>query len=163
MTLVRLRAVAGWYARLPALVAWAISLLTLIGGLFLLSPLERFASDRNARIFATTWPQHPWMISAAVLIFPIVETFVFQTLFRDGFARLTRVRWPWVIVSALAFSASLHYKLGWFAMVASGWAGFIFSATYFGQRHRSFWRAFAITASLQFTFAAGGVALAIFG
>ena len=39
-------------------------------------------------------------------------------------------------------------------MLVAGWVGLVFSATYLGQRDRSFVRAFGVAASVQRTFAA---------
>ena len=142
----RLRNAAAWYGRLPAIAAWAVSVAALILGLALLAPLGGPGDDMKAQSLAADWSQRPLFFAAILLLMPILETLVFQTLFLDGFARLTRARWPWVFVSAMAFSVGLHYRAGWFPMLVSGWIGLVFSATYLGQRDRSFVRAFAVAA-----------------
>ena len=158
----RLRNAVAWYARLPAMGAWAVSLAILFAGILLLGLLLQ-GPDANskAQSLQSAWAQAPWVMIASVVLVPILQTLVFQVVFLDGFARLTRARWPWVIVSALTFSIGVHYRAGWFSMLASAWVGLVFSATYFGQRVSSFARAFAVTASLQITFAVIGVAVAI--
>jgi membrane protease YdiL (CAAX protease family) len=157
----RLRNVAAWYARLPAMAAWAVSLAILFVGILLLGLFQGPGASPNVQSLKSDWSQAPRRLVAAVLIMPILETLVFQALFLDGLARLTRARWPWVFVSALAFSLGLHYQAGWFPMLVAGWGGLVFSATYLGQRDRSFARAFAVTSGVQVTFAIVGVAGAI--
>ena len=141
--------------------AWAVSLAILIVGLVLLGLLRGPGVSPNMETLKSDWSHTPWRVAAAALIIPVVETLVFQAVFLDGFARLTRARWPWVFVSALAFSLGLHYRAGWFPMLVAGWGGLVFSATYLGQRDRSFVRAFAVTSCVQVTFAIVGVAGAI--
>lgn len=157
----RVRKLAAWYARLPAMGAWAISLAILFVGLLLLGLLQGPGIRPNVQSLKSDWLQAPWRLLAAVVIMPILETLAFQALFLDGFARLTSASWPWVFVSAMAFSLGLHYQAGWFPMLVAGWGGLVFSATYLGQRDRSFVRAFAVTSGVQLTFAIVGVAGAI--
>jgi hypothetical protein len=152
------RKAAAWYARLPAVGAWAVSLAILFVGILLLGFLQDSDANPKAQSLQSAWAQAPWVVIASVALVPILETLAFQTLFLDGFARLTRARWPWVIVSALTFSVGVHYRAGWFPMLVSAWVGLVFSATYLGQRDRSFARAFAVTACLQVTFGVIGVA-----
>ena len=88
----RLRQAAAWYGRLPVIAAWALSLAALVLGLALLAPFGGPGSDAKAQSLQSDWSQTPWKFAALVLLVPILETLVFQTLFLDGFARLTRAR-----------------------------------------------------------------------
>jgi len=92
-------------------------------------------------------------VSGVLLVVPVLQALLFQTLAIDGLHRVTARGWPGWVASVLAYGPLLHWDSGTIVVVAATWVGAVFASTYLAQRAHGLLRAFAMAAGLQVVFA----------
>ena len=142
------------YGRLPAWAAFALSLALLWLGLWVIGLFEAGAEYAPADVdLRAQWREAPWLVSGVLLVVPVLQVLLFQTLTIEGLRRVTARGWPGWVASVLAYGPVLHWDSGTIVVVAATWVGAVFASTYLAQRAQEAMRASVMAAGLQVVFA----------